>query len=565
MTTTIQEEKTMAEEKKAWWKEAVIYQIYPRSFADSNGDGIGDLNGITAHLDYLETLGIDVIWLSPVYKSPNDDNGYDISDYRDIMDDFGTMEDFDRLLAEAHRHHIKIVMDLVVNHTSDEHAWFIESRSSKDNPHRDYYIWKEPKNGKEPNNWGSCFGGSAWELDERTGMYYLHCFSKKQPDLNWENPKVRDEVFDMMNWWCEKGIDGFRMDVISMISKDQSYPDGPVEDGLYGSFGPYVCNGPRVHEFLQEMNNRVLSHYDLLTVGEAAGVTIDEAKKYANSDGTELGMVFQFEHVDLVKSPIGKWTDQKPQLTDFRRVMNKWQYELEGKAWNSLFLDNHDQPRVVSRFGNDSEAYRVISAKMLATCLHMMKGTPYIYQGEELGMTNVYFDKLEDYRDIESINAFHQYVDSGIVKAEDMMRYLKEISRDNARTPMQWDDSKNAGFTDGTPWINVNPNYKEINAKAAVADPNSVFHYYQELIKLRHTLPIIVYGKFQGLLEDSETIYAYNRLLDGQVLTVACNFTDQEQDCTLFDDLAGEELISNYKEHKAGKLQPYEARVILRK
>ncbi len=555
----------MAEEKKAWWKEAVIYQIYPRSFADSNSDGIGDLNGITAHLDYLETLGIDVIWLSPVYKSPNDDNGYDISDYRDIMDDFGTMEDFDRLLAEAHRHHIKIVMDLVVNHTSDEHAWFIESRSSKDNPHRDYYIWKEPKNGKEPNNWGSCFGGSAWELDERTGMYYLHCFSKKQPDLNWENPKVRDEVFDMMNWWCEKGIDGFRMDVISMISKDQSYPDGPVEDGLYGSFGPYVCNGPRVHEFLQEMNNRVLSHYDLLTVGEAAGVTIDEAKKYANSDGTELGMVFQFEHVDLVKSPIGKWTDQKPQLTDFRRVMNKWQYELEGKAWNSLFLDNHDQPRVVSRFGNDSEAYRVISAKMLATCLHMMKGTPYIYQGEELGMTNVYFDKLEDYRDIESINAFHQYVDSGIVKAEDMMRYLKEISRDNARTPMQWDDSKNAGFTDGTPWINVNPNYKEINAKAAVADPNSVFHYYQELIKLRHTLPIIVYGKFQGLLDDSETIYAYERHLDGQVLTVACNFTDQEQDCTLFDDLAGEELISNYKEHKAGKLQPYEARVILRK
>ena len=555
----------MAEEKKAWWKEAVIYQIYPRSFADSNSDGIGDLNGITAHLDYLETLGIDVIWLSPVYKSPNDDNGYDISDYRDIMDDFGTMEDFDRLLAEAHRHHIKIVMDLVVNHTSDEHAWFIESRSSKDNPHRDYYIWKEPKNGKEPNNWGSCFGGSAWELDERTGMYYLHCFSKKQPDLNWENPKVRDEVFDMMNWWCEKGIDGFRMDVISMISKDQSYPDGPVEDGLYGSFGPYVCNGPRVHEFLQEMNNRVLSHYDLLTVGEAAGVTIDEAKKYANSDGTELGMVFQFEHVDLVKSPIGKWTDQKPQLTDFRRVMNKWQYELEGKAWNSLFLDNHDQPRVVSRFGNDSEAYRVISAKMLATCLHMMKGTPYIYQGEELGMTNVYFDKLEDYRDIESINAFHQYVDSGIVKAEDMMRYLKEISRDNARTPMQWDDSKNAGFTDGTPWINVNPNYKEINAKAAVADPNSVFHYYQELIKLRHTLPIIVYGKFQGLLDDSETIYAYERHLDGQVLTVACNFTDQEQDCTLFDDLAGEELISNYKTHKAGKLQPYEARVILRK
>ena len=555
----------MTEEKKAWWKEAVIYQIYPRSFADSNGDGIGDLNGITAHLDYLETLGIDVIWLSPVYKSPNDDNGYDISDYRDIMDDFGTMEDFDRLLAEAHRHHIRIVMDLVVNHTSDEHAWFIESRSSRENPHRDYYIWKEPKDGKEPNNWGACFGGSAWEFDERTGMYYLHCFSRKQPDLNWENPKVRDEVFDMMNWWCEKGIDGFRMDVISMISKDPSFPDGPVEDGLYGSLAPYVCNGPHVHEYLQEMNRRVLSHYDLLTVGEAAGVTIEEAQKYANNDGTELGMVFQFEHVELVKGPIGKWSDQKPKLRDFRRIMNKWQYELEGKAWNSLFLDNHDQPRVVSRFANDSEQYRVVSAKMIATCLHMLKGTPYVYQGEELGMTNAYFDRLEDYRDIESINAFHQYVDSGLVTAEDMMRYLKEISRDNARTPMQWDDSRNAGFTTGTPWINVNPNYPKINAQAAVADPDSVFHYYQELIRLRHTLPVIVYGKFEGLLEDSETIYAYRRLLDGQVLTVACNFTDQEQACGLCEDPAARELISNYKTHKTGTLQPYEARVILQK
>lgn len=555
----------MTEEKKAWWKEAVIYQIYPRSFADSNGDGIGDLNGITAHLDYLETLGIDVLWLSPVYKSPNDDNGYDISDYRDIMEDFGTMEDFDRLLAEAHRHHIRIVMDLVVNHTSDEHAWFIESRSSRDNPHRDYYIWKEPKDGKEPNNWGAWFGGSAWELDEHTGMYYLHCFSRKQPDLNWENPKVRDEVFDMMNWWCEKGIDGFRMDVISMISKDPSFPDGPVEDGLYGSLAPYVCNGPHVHEYLQEMNRRVLSHYDLLTVGEAAGVTIEEAQKYANNDGTELGMVFQFEHVDLIRGPIGKWSDQKPKLRDFRRVMNKWQYELEGKAWNSLFLDNHDQPRVVSRFANDSEQYRVVSAKMIATCLHMLKGTPYVYQGEELGMTNAYFDRLEDYRDIESINAFHQYVDSGLVTAEDMMRYLKEISRDNARTPMQWDASPNAGFTTGTPWIRVNPNYKEINAAACTADPDSVFHYYQELIRLRHTLPVIVYGKFEGLLEDSETIYAYRRLLDGQVLTVACNFTDQEQACDLCEDPAARELISNYKTHKTGTLQPYEARVILQK
>ena len=550
-------------ETKAWWKEAVIYQIYPRSFADSNGDGIGDLNGITEHLPYLEKLGVDVLWLSPIYQSPNDDNGYDISDYRNIMTEFGTMEDFDRMLAEAHKHHLKIVMDLVVNHSSDEHAWFIESRKSKDNPYRDYYIWKDPVNGKEPNNWGSCFGGSAWEYDEATNMYYLHCFSKKQPDLNWENPKVRDAVFDMMTWWCDKGIDGFRMDVISMISKDPAYPDGPVTDGLYGSFSPYVCNGPHVHEYLQEMNRRVLSKYDLLTVGEAGGVTIEEAKKYANKEQTELNMVFQFEHVDCVQGPIGKWSDEKPKLSALRPILNKWQYELEGKAWNSLYWDNHDQPRVVSRFGNDSDQFRVVSTKMLATCLHMMKGTPYIYQGEEIGMTNVYFDRLEDYRDIESINAYHQYVDSGIVSPEKMMSYLKFISRDNARTPMQWNDKENAGFTTGTPWIKVNPNYTTINTEAALADPDSVFYYYQKLIQLRHTLPIVVYGTFHGLLEDSETIYAYTRTLDDQTLTIACNFTDTEQPCDLFEHGAGKELISNYAEHKAGVLQPYEARVFL--
>ena len=550
-------------ETKAWWKEAVIYQIYPRSFADSNGDGIGDLNGITEHLPYLEKLGVDVLWLSPIYQSPNDDNGYDISDYRNIMTEFGTMEDFDRMLAEAHKHHLKIVMDLVVNHSSDEHAWFIESRKSKDNPYRDYYIWKDPVNGKEPNNWGSCFGGSAWEYDEATNMYYLHCFSKKQPDLNWENPKVRDAVFDMMTWWCDKGIDGFRMDVISMISKDPAYPDGPVTDGLYGSFSPYVCNGPHVHEYLQEMNRRVLSKYDLLTVGEAGGVTIEEAKKYANKEQTELNMVFQFEHVDCVQGPIGKWSDEKPKLSALRPILNKWQYELEGKAWNSLYWDNHDQQRVVSRFGNDSDQFRVVSAKMLATCLHMMKGTPYIYQGEEIGMTNVYFDRLEDYRDIESINAYHQYVDSGIVSPEKMMSYLKFISRDNARTPMQWNDKENAGFTTGTPWIKVNPNYTTINTEAALADPDSVFYYYQKLIQLRHTLPIVVYGTFHGLLEDSETIYAYTRTLDDQTLTIACNFTDTEQPCDLFEHGAGKELISNYAEHKAGVLQPYEARVFL--
>ena len=557
----------MNNEKRAWWKEAVIYQIYPRSFQDSNGDGIGDLNGITMHLDYLKKLGIDVIWLSPVYKSPNDDNGYDISDYRDIMTEFGTMEDFDRMLAAAHERGIKIVMDLVVNHSSDEHKWFIESRKSKDNPYRDYYIWKDPKDGHEPTNWGSNFSGSAWKFDETTGQYYLHLFSEKQPDLNWENPKVRDEVYDMMTWWCDKGIDGFRMDVISMISKVQSYPDGEVFDGVYGNANPYVCNGPRVHEFLQEMNRRVLSRYDIMTVGEAAGVTVDEAKRYANNEGTELNMVFHFEHTDgssNSESVIGKWTVNPPRLSYVRGILNKWQTELEGKAWGSLYWDNHDQPRAVSRFGNDSKEWREISAKMLATVLHMQKGTPYIYQGEEFGMTNTHFDSIDDCRDIEEINAYQQYVvDHKLVDSETMLRCFDTIARDNARTPVQWNDSPNAGFTTGTPWINVNPNYTEINAEAALADPNSVFYYYQKLISLRHTTPIIVYGTFRPLLESSEVIYAYERELDGKVLTVAANWTDKEQECTLFDDLGGEELISNYTSHKDGVLQPYEARVIL--
>ena len=557
-------------EKKAWWKEAVIYQIYPRSFMDSNGDGIGDLCGITSRLDYLAELGIDVIWLSPVYSSPNDDNGYDISDYRDIMKDFGKMEDFDHLLAEAHKHNIKIVMDLVVNHTSDEHAWFIESRKSKDNPYRDYYIWKEPRDGGAPNNWQSCFSGSAWEKDDATGMYYLHCFSKKQPDLNWENPAVRDEVFDMMSWWCEKGIDGFRMDVISMISKDPDYPDGPVKDGLYGDLMPYVCNGPHVHEYLQEMNRRVLSKYDLLTVGEAAGVTVDEAKKYANEEGTELNMVFHFEHTDAVSnkgSVVGKWTTRKPVLDDIRPIMNKWQTELEGKAWNSLYWDNHDQPRAVSRFGDDStEEFRVLSAKMLATCLHMMKGTPYIYQGEEIGMTNTRFRSVEDCRDIEEINAYRQYVtDHHMVSSEEMLKCFETVARDNARTPMQWNSEKNAGFSTGTPWIPVNPNYTDINAEKALADPDSVFYYYQKLIRLRHETPVIVYGVFEPLLTDDHNVYAWRRVLGDQVLTVACNWSDQDVSCDLFENLSdgSEELISNYKSHKKGVLQPYEARVIL--
>lgn len=549
---------------KQWWKESVVYQIYPRSFADSNGDGIGDLNGITEHLDYLQDLGVDVIWLSPVYQSPNDDNGYDISDYQAIMSDFGTMEDYDRMLSEAHKRGIKIVMDLVVNHTSDEHQWFVESKKSKENQYRDYYIWKEGKNGKEPNNWGGCFGGSAWEYDKETDMYFLHCFSKKQPDLNWENQKVRKEVFDMMSWWCEKGIDGFRMDVISMISKDPAFPDGEVRNGLYGDNGPFVCNGPHVHEYLREMNQEVLSKYDIMTVGEAAGVTIEEAKKYAGETTGELNMVFQFEHVELGDHRIGKWSAKEVPLKDLRGAMNRWQINLEGTAWNSLFWDNHDQPRAVSRFGDDSSMYREVSAKMLATCLHMMKGTPYIYQGEELGMTNAYFSKLEDYRDIESINAFHEYTENGLAGKEEMMNCLKEISRDNARTPMQWNTKENAGFTTGTPWIKVNKNYLEINAEAEMAEEDSVYHYYKKLIRLRKENEIMVQGRFAPLLEEDDHIYAYERLWEGKKIVVACNFTKEVQACDLFQGLVdGKELISNYKEHKSGVLQPYEAIAVL--
>ncbi len=554
-------------EQHAWWKEAVIYQIYPRSFMDANGDGIGDLAGITQRIPYLSKLGVDVVWLSPVYASPNDDNGYDISDYRAIMKDFGTMKDFDTLLATAHKAGIKIVMDLVVNHTSDEHAWFIESRKSRTNPYRDYYIWRDGKDGKEPNNWESCFSGPAWQYDEATGQYYLHLFSKKQVDLNWENPKVRDEVYDLMTFWCDKGIDGFRMDVISMISKDQRFPDGPVKPDGYGDFSPYCISGPRVHEFLQEMNQRVLSKYDLLTVGEAAGVTIDEAKKYARSDGKELGMVFQFEHVGSENgkgSIVEKWTTGKPKLQNVRAILNKWQTELEGCAWNSLYWDNHDQPRCVSMFGNDAPEYRVRSAKMLATCLHMMKGTPYIYQGEELGMTNTHWASIDDCRDVEEKNAWQQFViDQKRVSPETMLACFDNMARDNARTPMQWNASKNAGFTTGTPWIAVNPNYTEINAASEINDPDSVFNYYRKLIQLRHEHEIIVYGKFIPLLEDDPNIYAYARELDGKKLLVACNWTKDEAPCTLFDDTNGTELISNYKEHKKGALQPYEARVVL--
>lgn len=550
---------------KTWWKEAVIYQIYPRSFMDSNGDGIGDLKGITSRLDYLKYLGVDVIWLSPVYQSPNDDNGYDISDYRDIMDEFGTMEDFDEMLAQAHKRGIRIVMDLVVNHTSDEHKWFMESRKSKDNPYRDYYIWREGKeDGSAPNNWGACFGGPAWEHDDETDMYYLHLFSKKQPDLNWENPKVREEVFDMMTWWCDKGIDGFRMDVISMISKTEEMPDGEVKD-LYGNPNPYCVNGPKVHAYLQEMNEKVLSKYDIMTVGETPAVTTELAKQYAGEDTHELNMVFQFEHVEG-DGKYGKWTDEKVPLIRLKKIMSKWQTELYGKAWNSLFWDNHDQPRAVSRFGDDRPEHREVSAKMLATCLHMMQGSPYIYQGEELGMTNYPFRSEEEFRDIESVNAIKEWCDSGVVSKEDFWPCLLKKSRDNARTPVQWDDTENAGFTTGRPWIGVNPNYTEINAKAETADENSVFHYYKKLIALRKQNPVMVYGKYELLLEDSEELFVYTRTLEEEKLLVVCSFSDKETVFEIPDEFVGKACLISNRENVYDKkqvvLKPYEAFVL---
>ena len=547
---------------KKWWKEAVVYQIYPRSFMDSNGDGIGDLNGITSRLDYLKDLGVDVIWLSPVYQSPNDDNGYDISDYRAIMQEFGTMEDFDRMLSEMHKRGIKLVMDLVVNHTSDEHKWFVESRKSKDNPYRDYYIWRDAKEGKEPNNWGSCFSGSAWKYDPQTEMYYLHLFSTKQPDLNWENPTVRKEVFDMMNWWCEKGIDGFRMDVISMISKPEGLPDGKIpEGGLYGDSG--CVNGPHVHEYLQEMNREVLSKYDLMTVGECAGVTIEEAEKYASADGKELSMVFQFELVDLASGTYGKWTDKRVPLKDFKRVMTAWQTELEGKAWNSLFLGNHDQPRCLSRFGDDSPEYRVVSAKMLATCLHMMQGTPYIYQGEEIGMTNVQYE-LDEYDDVEIHNAYKELVETGkSISREDFQKAVWNKARDNARVPMQWDDSDNAGFTTGTPWFKVSDRYQEINVKEALADEDSIFYYYQKLITLRHTEDILTEADYHLLLPEHPELFVYERTWNGKRWLVAANLSEKEISLEEVRDCLDETMkivISNYKRTEIPEtFLPYEA------
>ncbi|QHE51225.1 alpha-glucosidase [Pontibacillus sp. HMF3514] len=554
---------------KQWWKESVVYQIYPRSFNDSNGDGIGDIQGIISKLDYLKELGIDVVWLSPVYESPNDDNGYDISHYRKIMNEFGTMADWEEMLEEMHKRGIKLIMDLVVNHTSDEHPWFIESKQSKDNPYRDYYIWRSPQNGHEPNNWESVFSGPAWEYDEQTGEYYLHIFSKKQPDLNWEHQPLREDVYDMMKFWLDKGIDGFRMDVINFISKHPELPDG--EQGphdAYGDGSPYFMNGPRIHKFLQEMNQEVLSKYDVMTVGEMPGVTPEQAIDYTADHRGELNMVFTFEHMDLDSGSGGKW-DLKPlQLTDLKDTLAHWQKALESQGWNSLYWNNHDQPRIVSRFGDDG-AYRVESAKMLGTCLHMLKGTPYIYQGEEIGMTNVSFASIEDYEDIETLNMYKDKVEEQGVAVEEVMKSIHVKGRDNARTPMQWNASEHGGFTTGTPWLGVNPNYPEINAEAALNDPQSIFYYYQALISLRKQHDIIVYGSFDLLDRDHESLFNYVREYKGEKLLVLNNFTGEEQSYQVPEAFSSKEanlLISNYEHEDVLALggivlQPYEARV----
>lgn len=514
-----------------WWQKSVVYQIYPRSFMDSNGDGIGDLQGIIGKLDYLRNLGVDVIWLSPFYASPNADNGYDISDYQKIMEEFGTMDDFDELLKEAHQRNLKIIIDMVVNHSSDEHEWFKKSKAGIE-PYRNYYIWRKGVDGKEPNNWRSNFSGSAWTYSEERQEYYLHLFHKKQPELNWQCAELRNEIYRMMNWWLDKGVDGFRLDVINYIGKNPEFPDGVIgKDGL-GDFVPYAVNLPISHDYIKEMNSQVWHNREgILTVGETPFASTDDAVQYSCLDNTELNMVFQFEHMDLDNAEDGsKWSDRRIPLLELKRSFSNWQRKLYGKAWNSLYWCNHDQPRVVSRLGNDTdETWWNKSAKMLATCLHFMQGTPYVYQGEELGMTNYPFSDIRDFRDVESINAYHEYTEILHVDNDKMISYLRNKSRDNARTPMQWDETDEAGFTTGVPWMPVNPNYKRINAAAQIGDEDSVYNYYRKLISLRKEYPIIVNGDFELVGEDNADVFAYLRHWKDQILWVACNFTDRMQ------------------------------------
>jgi oligo-1,6-glucosidase len=562
--------------EKKWWQSAVVYQIYPRSFADSSGNGVGDIPGILRRLDHLEYLGIDVLWLSPVYPSPMDDGGYDISDYEDVDPEFGTLADLDELIAALHERGIKIIMDLVVNHTSDEHPWFKESRSDRDNPKRDWYWWRPPRDGRtggepgaEPNNWGSFFSGPAWQYDERTGEYYLHLFSKSQPDLNWENPEMRQAVYAMMRWWLDRDVDGFRMDVIDMISKDTSLPDGTVRPGEeYGDLGPFVIDGPRVHEFLQEMHREVFAGVDrpLLLVGETPGVTVDEARRFTAPDSHELDMVFQFEHMQVDRGA-SKWDVLPFDVRLLKNVMAKWQHGLAGVGWNSLYWDNHDQPRVVSRFGDDGR-YRKRSAKALATVLHLQRGTPYVYQGEEIAMTNYPFASIEEFRDIESINYYQQSVAEG-EDPEAVLASLRAMSRDNGRTPMQWDDTPNAGFTDGEPWIATNPNYKEVNVAAESGDPDSVLEHYRRLIRLRHEEPAVAYGDFAMVVPDDPKLYAFTRSYEGVDLLVVANFSQDGAVIpgTVADDWVDAELVlCNLDGERDGlRMEPWESRIYRRR
>ena len=532
--------------EKKWWQSSVVYQIYPRSFADSNGDGMGDLPGITGKIEYLKKLGVNVLWICPIYQSPQDDNGYDISDYRAVYPEFGTMENMKDLIQKCKDNDIKIIMDLVVNHTSDEHPWFIESKKSLDNPYRDYYIWRKGTDGRPPNDLMSNFGGSAWEYSPETEEYYLHFYSKKQPDLNWENPKLRQEIYDMMNWWLDQGIAGFRMDVIDLIGK---IPDQKIKE-----------NGPMLHKYLQEMNEATFGHRDSMTVGECWGATPEIGRLYTDPERKELSMIFQFEQIQLDKKPGGQRWDLKPlYLPDLKCVFSKWQTELEGHGWNSLFWNNHDLPRIVSRWGNDGD-YRVLSAKMLATLLHGMKGTPYIYQGEEIGMTNVPFQTIDEFPDIETQNIYKERLKAGFTE-EETMHAIRAKARDNARTPMQWNAEKNAGFTEGTPWYRVNPNYKEINVEQALADPESVFYHYQKLIQLRKEHDIMVYGTYQLLFPEDEDLYIYTRTLEEEKWLIVCNFHEKTRKFRC--KRAGQVMLSNYADtpatEKIAELRPYEA------
>ncbi|MFT4413862.1 alpha,alpha-phosphotrehalase [Fredinandcohnia humi] len=553
--------------KQPWWKKSVVYQIYPKSFNDTTGNGVGDLQGIIEKLDYLKALGVDVIWLTPIYKSPQKDNGYDISDYFAIHEEYGTMEDFDRLLEEAHTRGIKIIMDIVVNHTSTENEWFVQSRQSKDNPYRDFYIWKDGKDGREPTNWESKFGGPAWKFDEKTGQYYLHLFDVTQADLNWENEEVRKKVYDMMTFWFEKGVDGFRLDVINLISKDQRFPD---DDGSVppGDGRKFYTDGPRVHEFMQEMNREVFSKYDSMTVGEMSSTTIDHCIKYTNPERHELSMTFNFHHLKVDYPNGEKWSVADFDFQALKQILSKWQVEMnKGGGWNALFWCNHDQPRIVSRYGDDDK-YLTESAKMLATTIHMMQGTPYIYQGEEIGMTNPKFESISEYRDVESLNIFKIKREQGMSEQE-ILEILKSKSRDNSRTPVQWDASEHAGFTKGTPWINVASNYKTINAENAIDDKNSVFYHYQKLIKLRKEYDIITDGDYQLLIEDHPDIFAYVRNGKDEKLLVVNNFYGKDTSFEIpsalpLEGYTSDLLISNYGDSltditKGMKLRPYES------